>query len=49
MIARQSAVSRKRVTGDFAGGSILSDGGLVLLRATERRLGLAETPAGRVR
>ena len=37
------AVSRKKVTADFAGGSISSDGGLVLLRGAERRLRLAET------
>ena len=43
------AVSRKKVTADFAGGSISSDGGLVLLRAAERRLGLAETLAGCIR
>ena len=43
------AVQRKKVTGDFAGGSISSDGGLVLLRAAERRLGLAETLAGCIR
>ena len=35
------AVSRKKVTADFAGGSISSDGGLVLLRGAERRLRLA--------
>ena len=29
------AVSRKKVTADFAGGSISSDGDLVLLRAAE--------------
>ena len=40
------AVSRKKVTADFEGGSISSDGGLVLLRAAERRLGLAEALAG---
>ena len=43
------AVSRKKVTADFAGGSISSDGGLVLLRAAERRLRLAETLAGCIR
>ena len=43
------AASRKKVTADFAGGSILSDGGLVLLRAAERRLGLAEALAGCIR
>ena len=35
------AIGRKKVTADFAGGSISSDGGLVLLRAAEHRLGLA--------
>ena len=35
------AVSREKVTADFAGGSISSDGGLVLLRGAERRLDLA--------
>ena len=40
------AVSRKKVTADFAGGALSSDGGLVLLRAAERRLGLAEALAG---
>ena len=43
------AVQRKKVTADFAGGSISSDGGLVLLRAAERRLGLAGTLAGCIR
>ena len=43
------AVSFKKVTADFAGGSISSDGGLVLLRAAERRLGLAEALAGCIR
>ena len=43
------AVQRKKVTADFAGGSISSDGRLVLLRAAERRLGLAETLAGCIR
>ena len=33
----------------FDGGLISSDDGLVLLRETERRLGLAERPAGCVR
>ena len=37
------------MTADFVGGSISSDGGLVLLRAAERRLGLAETLAGYIR
>ena len=39
------AVKRKKVTADFEGGLISSDGGLVLLRGAERRLGLAETLA----
>ena len=43
------AVSRKKVTADFAGGSVSSDGGLVLPRGAERRLGLAETLAGCIR
>ena len=43
------AVRRKKVTADFAGGSISSDGGLVLLRSLERGLGLAETLAGCIR
>ncbi len=43
------AVQRKKVTADFEGGLISSDGGLVLLRAAARRLGLAETLAGGIR
>ncbi|MDE0175515.1 MAG: IS1380 family transposase [Defluviicoccus sp.] len=43
------AAERKKVTADFAGGLISSDGGLVLLRAAERRLGLAEALAGCIR
>ncbi len=43
------AVSRKKVTADFEGESISSDGGLVLLRAAERRVGLAEALAGCIR
>ena len=43
------AVQRKKVTADFEGGSISSDGGLVLLRGAERRLGLSETLAGCIR
>ena len=43
------AASRKKVTADFAGGLISSDGGLVLLRGAERRLGLSETLAGCIR
>ncbi len=36
------AVFRKKVTAAFDGGLISSDGGLVLLREAERRVGLAE-------
>ena len=43
------AVRRKKVTADFEGGLISSDGGVVLLREAERRLGLAETLAGCIR
>ena len=43
------AVRRKKVTADFDGGLISSDGGVVLLREAERRLGLAETLAGCIR
>ena len=43
------AVKRKKVTADFGGGLISSDGGLVLLRGAERRLGLAEALAGCIR
>ena len=40
------AVQRKKVTADFEGGPISSDGGLVLLREAERRLALADALAG---
>jgi hypothetical protein len=43
------AVCRKKVTAAFDGGLISSNGGLVLLREAERRLGLAELLAGCVR
>ena len=43
------AVRRKKVTAGFDGGLISSDGGVVLLREAERRLGLAETLAGCIR
>ena len=43
------AVQRKKVTAAFDGGLISSDGGLVLLRETERRLGLADMLAGCIR
>ena len=40
---------KKKVTADFDGGLISSDGGVTLLRGAERRLGLAETLAGCIR
>ena len=43
------AVKRKKVIADFEGGLISSDGGLVLLRAAERQLGLDEMLAGCIR
>ena len=43
------AVQRKKVSAAFDGGLISSDGGLVLLREAERRLGLAKTLAGCIR
>ena len=43
------AVRRKKVTADFEGGLSSSDGGLVLLRGAERRLGLSETLADCIR
>ena len=36
------AVGRKKVTADFDGGRLTSDGGVMLLSMAERRLGLAE-------
>lgn len=36
------AVSRKKVTADFDGGRLTSDGGVMLLATAERRLGIAE-------
>ena len=43
------AVRRKKVRAAFDGGLMSSDGGLVLLREAERRLGLAETLTGCIR
>jgi hypothetical protein len=34
------SVGRKKLTIDFAGGNQSSDGGLLLLRAAERKLGV---------
>ena len=36
------AVARKKVTAAFDGGRITSDGGVMLLAAAERRLGMAD-------
>ena len=41
-----SAVDRKKLTAAFDGGRITSDGGVLLLAAAERRLGIAERLAG---
>ena len=43
------AICRKKMTAAFDGGLISSDGGLLLLRAVERRLGLADLLAGCIR
>ena len=43
------AARRRKLIAEFADGSISADGGLVLLRAAERRFGLAETLAGCIR
>jgi hypothetical protein len=40
------AVARKKITAAFDGGRITSDGGVMLVAAAERRLGLAERLAG---
>ena len=39
------AVGRKKVTAAFDGGRMTSDGGVLLLAAAERRLGIARTLA----
>ena len=36
------AVQRKKVTAAFDGGRLASDGGVMLLAAAERRLGIAD-------
>jgi hypothetical protein len=40
------SIGRKKVTAAFDGGRITSDGGVLLLAATERRMGIAATLAG---
>jgi Transposase DDE domain group 1 len=40
------AVERKKLTVDFEGGNQSSDGGLLLLRQAERRLGVCRRLAG---
>jgi hypothetical protein len=42
------AVARKKVTAAFDGGRITSDGGVMLLAAADRRLGLCEKLAARI-
>ena len=41
-------VKRRRVEADFSGGDITSDGGLLLLRQADRRLGLLEAVNARL-
>jgi len=41
------SVGRKKLTIDFAGGNQSSDGGLLLLRAAERKLGVVPAACGR--
>ena len=36
------AVARKKITADFDGGRLTSDGGVMLLAMAERQLGIAE-------
>ena len=43
------AVHRKKLTAGFDGGQLSSDGGLLLLREAERKLGIASRLAGAVR
>jgi hypothetical protein len=43
------AVRRKKLTVSFDGGQLSSDGGLLLLREAERRLGIAGRLAGALR
>ena len=43
------AIARKKVAAAFDGGRITSDGGVMLLAAAERRLGLADRLATMIR
>src|SRR2546421_1672333 len=43
---RFPAVGRKKVTAAFDGGRLTSDGGVMLLAAAERRIGIAQRLAG---
>jgi hypothetical protein len=43
------AVVRKKVTAAFDGGRLTSDGGVMLLAAAERRLGIADRLGHRLR
>ena len=49
LVGEASLGSHGTVTADFGGGLISSDGGVVLLREAERRLGLADTLASCIR
>ena len=40
------SIGRKKVTAAFDGGRLTSDGGVLLLAAAERRMGIAATLAG---
>ncbi len=40
------AVGRKKLTAAFDGGRLTSDGGVMLLAAAERRIGIADRLAG---
>ena len=42
-------LGRREVVGRFDGGRVSSDGGLLLLREVDRRFGITEAIAGRLR
>ncbi|MBE3123430.1 MAG: transposase [Planctomycetes bacterium] len=46
---RFSSVGRKKIVADFTGGDLTSDGGLVLLREVDRRIGLVDALNAAVR
>jgi hypothetical protein len=45
---RFSRSNQRRIEADFDGGNVCSDGGLILVKETDRRLGLIERIAGRL-